>query len=80
MRVAREIGHEVPQRAIDDHGRDTLLDLREAAFELAQPHVAFFIDARRLRGGPNEHAREQIRERRVVLPIRDQRAQQIRPA
>jgi hypothetical protein len=40
--------------------------------------VARLVDARRLAGGPDEESREQVGQRGVVLPVEDQRAQQIR--
>ena len=52
----------------------------EREFEFVQTVVACFVDARRLARRTDEHAGEQVRQRRMVLPIRDQAAQQIGPA
>ena len=38
------------------------------------------VDARRLAGGTDEHAREQIRQRRMPLPVQHEALQQIRTA
>ncbi len=51
--------------------------LLERDFEFVQPLDAAFVDARRLAGGADEHAGEQIRQRRVVLPVGDQAGQHI---
>ncbi len=53
--------------------------LLERELELVQRVVPRFVDARRLARRADEHAREQIRERGMVLPIGDQAAQQVRP-
>ena len=54
--------------------------LFESELELVQRIVARLVDARRLRGGPDEQAAEQIRQRGMVVPVRQQAAQQIRAA
>ena len=41
---------------------------------------AAFVDARGLRRGPDEPAGEQVRQRRMPLPVRQHRHQQVRPA
>ena len=58
----------------------TSVDLRERELELVERVVARLVDARRLARRADEHAREQIRQRRMMLPIRDQAAQQVGPA
>ena len=42
--------------------------------------MARFVDARRLAGGADEHAGEQVGQGRMMLPVGDQAHQQIRPA
>ena len=80
MGVACQIGQETTQRTIDQRRRDRLLDLFEASFELPQAAGAALVDPRCLRSCSDERSREQIRERRVVLPVGDERAQKIGPA
>ena len=41
---------------------------------------AGFIHARRLAGGADEHARKQIRQRRMIQPVAEHALQQIRTA
>ena len=54
--------------------------LLERELELVQRIVARLVDARRLRGGADEQPAEQIGQRRMVVPVRQQAAQQVRPA
>ena len=77
MRVAGEIGKEAPKRPIDDRGRRRPLDLGEAPLELVETGAPAFVDARRLRGRADEEAREEVRERGMMLPVGDERAQEI---
>ena len=49
--------------------------LLEGDFELVERVVPRFIHARALRGRTDEGAGKQIRQRRMILPIRDQAAQ-----
>ena len=49
----------------------------ERQLQFIQRIVARFVDTRGLAGGPDEQAREQIRQRRMVVPVRNQAAQQI---
>ena len=65
------------------HGGGVLPDGRqlfERELELVQRIVARFVDARRLRGGADEQAAEQVRQRGMVVPVRQQAAQQVGPA
>ena len=55
-------------------------DLRKGDLEIEQAVVPALVDTRRLTGGPQEHAGEQVGQARVVLPIGHQAAQQIGPA
>src|SRR5215510_947944 len=84
MCIAGQIGEQVTQQAVDDPGLRRLLagamlalELLECNLELVEPVVARFIDARRLARGTDEEPREEIRERRMVLPIRNEALQQI---
>ncbi len=56
---------------------DSRSDLCEGDLELVERLGAALVDARRLRGGADEPAGEQIRQRRVALPIGQQRHQQV---
>jgi hypothetical protein len=53
-------------------------ELLKRDFELVQAVVSRFVDARRLAGRPDEHAGKQIRQRRMILPVRQQALQQVR--
>ena len=62
------------------HGGHSLArrrQLLERDLELVQRVVARLVDARRLRGRADEQAREQVRQRGMVVPVGDQAAQQI---
>ena len=54
--------------------------LRERDLELVDAVVPRLVDARRLARRADEQSREQVRQRRVVVPVGDQAAQQIGPA
>jgi hypothetical protein len=82
VRVAGEIDEQVAQQAVDDprRGQAVLgrpLQLGERDLELEEPVVATLVHPGRLAGRPDEPAREQVRQRRVVLPHREQRRQQV---
>ena len=84
MRVAGHIHQQVAKQPVDEPGFDdffsglvALVHLLEGDLQFVQAVVARFVDARRLAGRTDEHAGEQIRERRMVLPVSDQAAQQI---
>ncbi len=82
MRVAGQIDEQMPEHAIDDP-RPRLapvVDLGEGDLELVQRVVAAFVDARMLTGRSEEEAREEVRQRRVIVPVAKQAAQQIGPA
>ncbi|MBF8253824.1 MAG: hypothetical protein HW373_519 [Deltaproteobacteria bacterium] len=55
------------------------LHLAERHFDFAQRIIARFVEARRLRGRPDKKPVEEIRKRRVVVPVTQQTAQKIRP-
>ncbi len=48
--------------------------------QFVEVFVAAFVDARRLRGGADEQAGKAVGQRGVVLPVGDQRGEQIGPA
>ena len=52
----------------------------ERDLQFIEPVVPRFVDARRLAGRADEHAGEQIGQRRMPLPVQHQALQQIRPA
>ena len=54
--------------------------LRHGDLELVEAVVARLVDARRLAGRADEQAREQVAQRRMVLPVQHQALQQIGPA
>jgi hypothetical protein len=54
--------------------------LLEGDFQFVEAFVARLVDARRLAGRADEHAGEQVGQRRVVLPVGDQAHQQVGPA
>ena len=83
MRVAGHVDQEIAEQPVDEprrHGRDRLIRLLERELELVQRVVPRFVDARRLARRADEEPGEEIRERRMMLPVRDQAAQQIGPA
>ena len=51
-----------------------LCSSRESDLQLVDRIVARLVDARVLAGRADEHAREEVRERRVVVPVGDQAA------
>jgi hypothetical protein len=83
MRVAGHIDEQIAEQPVDDPDRRAEAlrrHLRERNLELVQLVVAGFVQPRRLTGRPDEQAREQIRKRRMALPIKHQARQQIGPA
>ncbi len=80
VRVAGHVRQQVTEHAIDQPGRRILaFELREGDREFVDVVVTRFVDARRLTRRSDEQAGEQIRERRVIVPVGDETAQQIRP-
>ena len=80
MRVARDVDKQVAQRAIDEpRGRLALRRSkpRERDLHLVQAVVPSFVEPRRLARGPEKHPGEEVRERRVIVPVGDQTAEQI---
>ena len=87
MGVAGQVHQEIAQQPVHQPGLQGLLARAVLAFhflerdlELVEAVVAGLVDPRRLAGGADEHAREQIGQRRMVLPVGHQAAQQIGPA
>ena len=54
--------------------------VRQRDFQFVEPVVPRFVDARRLAGRADEHAGEQIGQRRMALPVQHEALQQIGPA
>ncbi len=87
MRAASDIDEKVTEQAVDEpwgrgasRWRGSPLELGERDLKLVQALVARLVDAWSLASGSDESPREQIRERRMVLPIGDDAAEQIGPA
>ena len=77
------IDQEDAQRTIDQPRASIgcSISLRSSVRARRRPSVPRFVDARRLdSSAPTNSSREQIRQRRMVLPVGDERAQQIGPA
>ena len=87
VRVAGDVDQDVSQRAVHQPRwhRVTLfltcpVDFLQRDFQLVELVVARLVHARRLAGGADEQAAEQVRERRMVVPVEQQAGQQIGPA
>ena len=83
MRIAGDIDQNVPEQAIHQPQRG--LDSRrrhvgQRDLKFIEAVVTRLIDARRLAGRTDEHAGEQIRQRRMPLPVQHQALQQVRTA
>ena len=65
-----------PQRGLDSRRRH----MGERDFQFIEAVMPGLVDARRLAGRADEHAREQIGQRRMPLPVQHQALQQIRTA
>ena len=83
--VARHIDQNIAQGAVNNPGRHVLTiffavgsDFAHGDFKLVELVIARFIDTRRLAGGADKHAREQIAQRRVVVPVSNQADQHFR--
>jgi hypothetical protein len=84
--VAGDVDQDVAQRAVDQPGRHllavdglVLLDLAQRDLQLVELVVARLVHPRRLAGGADEQAAEQVAEAGVVVPIGQQAAQHIGP-
>ena len=82
MRVAGHVDQQMAEDAVDQPGRAVAAvgDLLEGDLQLVEAVVPGFVDPRRLARRPDEHAREQVRQRRMVVPVGDQAAEQVGPA
>ena len=85
MRVARHVDQHVAQRPVDEPRRRRRSALAASAqfgerdFQFVDLVVARLVHARCLAGRADEQPREQVRQRRMVVPVRDQAAEQVRP-
>ncbi len=81
--IARDVDQQVAQQAVDLPRRAFLIGfghLREGDLQLVQRIVARFVHPRRLGRGADKQPGKQVGQRRVVMPVTDQAAQQIRAA
>ena len=82
--VAGDVDQQVAQQAVDEP-RERLLplarrrDLAERNLHLVEPVVAGLVDPGGLACRSDEEAGEEVAERRMALPVEDQRLQQVRP-
>ena len=84
VRVARHVHQDVAQRAVHQPGRHVLavdgavgLDLAQRDFQFVELVVAGLVHTRRLAGGADEQAAEQIAQAGVVVPVQQQAGQQL---
>ncbi|MNX85652.1 hypothetical protein D3C86_1175000 [compost metagenome] len=84
VRITRDVDQDVAQRPVDHPGRHlgallraAPMDFLKRQFKLVHLVVARFVDARRLAGGADEQARKQVRQRRMVDPVRQQAGQHV---
>ena len=73
--IAGDVDQDVPEQAI--HQPQRCLDSRrrhmgQRDLKFIEAVVPRLVDPRRLAGGTDEHAREQIRQRRMPLPVQHQ--------
>ena len=85
--VAGDVDQQVAQQAIDQPRRRLArLDLGDAGqlgerdLDLVDRVVARLVDARRLARRADEHAGEQVAQRRMVVPVADHAGEQVGPA
>ncbi|MNP57590.1 hypothetical protein D3C76_1524310 [compost metagenome] len=79
--VAGHVDQQVAQQSVHQPGRALLARRRhlgEGNFQLIQGVIARFINARGLGCRADEQSGKQVGQRRVVMPVADQAAQQIR--
>ena len=85
VRVAGHVDEQVAEEAVDEPGRAWVagarvgLELAERELQLVEAVVARLVDARRLARRADEHAGEQVRERRMIVPVADEAAEQVGP-
>ena len=83
MGVTGHVHQQVAQQAVDQPGLAVATHfrhLREGDFQLVQRIVTRLIDTRRLGRRADKQTAEQVGQRRMVVPVADQAAQQVRPA
>ena len=82
MRVAGDVHEQMAEDPIDQPRRDRsfLRELLERQFQFVECIASAFIDTRSLTRWPDELPRKDVRQGRVVVPIRDQAPQQIGPS
>ncbi len=86
VRIAGHVDQQVAHQPVDQPRRTRAVLRGDAAqfgerdLDLVDRIVARFIDARRLARRPDEETREQVRERRMVVPVGDHAREQIGPA
>ena len=83
MGVAGDVGQQIAEQPVDQpqrRGDARRRGLRKRDLELIELVVARFVDPRRLAGRADEQTGEQIRERRMALPIEHEAREQIGPA
>ena len=85
--VAADVDQQVAHHPVDQPGRarghavgGDALQFGEGDLDLVDRVVARFVDPRRLAGGADEQAREQVAQRRVVVPVAHHAGQQVGPA
>ncbi len=81
VRIAGHVDQQIAQQAVDQprcwhFARGHLL---EGDLQLVERVMPGLVDARRLAGWADERTGEEVGQRRVVLPVGDQTAQQVRP-
>ena len=80
MGVAGDVDQQIPEQPVDEPGAGVLAGLghlRERDLQLVERLVARLVDARRLAGGADEQAGEEVGEGRVALPVEDDALEQI---
>ena len=80
MRIAGHVDEQIAEQPIDQPGRALSARRRQLAkgdLELIQRVIPRFVHARRLRRRADEQAGEQIRQRGVIVPIRQKAPQQV---
>ena len=86
--VAAGINEQIPEEPVGKPRRNRLaaretdltIELLKGDFEFVEGVIASLIHARRLRGRADEKAAEDPAQRRMILPVGDERAEQIRTA
>ena len=80
VRVAGDVNEQMTQRAIDKPRRRRSVGRREARegdLDLVQAVVPPFVNPRRLARRAEKQPREEVRQRWVIVPVRDEASQQV---